>query len=195
MSIALWRLNYVQSAALNTPSEAKKALYIPTHRKLFLLNEWRCCGHWQPPWTGSPFFGGVGTGAWNGNRRSITKWSKSIKISPAFSAGRSYWGWWLAVEQPPKHKGRQTQYWPAFFLRVCIVDVVAPTNEGSDRVKMRARKRSNCLPFFRAGRCCADERTVERRLFQPTGTAERNKGSDRRETALFLCCLELDCSF
>ena len=39
----------------------------------------RCCGLEQPPWTESPFFGGVGTGACNGNRRGITEWSKSIK--------------------------------------------------------------------------------------------------------------------
>jgi hypothetical protein len=32
-------------------------------------------------------------------------------------------------------------------------------------------------------------------FFQPTGTAERNKGSDRRETALFLCCLDSDFPF
>ncbi len=35
MSIALWRLNYVQSVALNTPSEAKKALGGFVYKKLF----------------------------------------------------------------------------------------------------------------------------------------------------------------
>jgi len=45
MSIALWRLNYAQSVAINTPSEAKKALGGFVYKKLFLLNGWRCCGH------------------------------------------------------------------------------------------------------------------------------------------------------
>jgi hypothetical protein len=50
-------------------------------------------------------------------------------------------------------RGGGREHWPAFFLRVCVADAVAPTSAGSDRVKMRTRKRSNCLPFFKAGRC------------------------------------------
>ena len=41
------------------------------------------------------------------------------------------------------------------------MDVIAPPNVGRERVKMRARKRSGGLPFFRAGRRYADEWTVE----------------------------------
>ena len=41
------------------------------------------------------------------------------------------------------------------------MDVIAPPNAGRERVKMRARKCSGGLPFFGAGRCYADEWTVE----------------------------------
>ncbi|AUX18667.1 hypothetical protein AQ623_10550 [Flavobacterium columnare] len=67
-----------------------------------------------------------------------------------------------------------------------LADVEAPTNAGSERVKTgneankkRAAKK-NGSSFF----VC--EWSVERRFFQPTGTAQRNKENDRRETALFV---------
>lgn len=37
--------------------------------------------------------------------------------------------------------------------------------------------------YFQAAFMVADDRTVERREARPTGTAERNKANDRRETA------------
>ena len=76
------------------------------------------------------------------------------------------------------------------------MDAIAPTNAGSERVKMRTRKHSNCLPFL----------LTPIRLYKlvsrlagamlksglwngvppfcgTTGTAERNKANERRETA------------
>lgn len=69
------------------------------------------------------------------------------------------------------------------------MDEVAPTNAGSECVKTGARKRSGCLPFFKAGRCYADEWTVERRLFSadwnsPAQQNERPEG-DRFIPLLF----------
>jgi hypothetical protein len=35
----------VSGNTINTPSEQKKALFITTRKKLFIVNGWRCCGH------------------------------------------------------------------------------------------------------------------------------------------------------
>jgi hypothetical protein len=41
---------------INTPSEVKKALGGFVYKKLFFVNEWRCCGLDKPPQTEKPFF-------------------------------------------------------------------------------------------------------------------------------------------
>lgn len=64
------------------------------------------------------------------------------------------------------------------------MDVIAPPNVGRERVKMRARKRSGGLPFFRADRRYADEWTVEwsEEAFLPTTDwNSRTEQSERPE--------------
>ncbi|OWP82679.1 hypothetical protein BWK59_14580 [Flavobacterium davisii] len=65
-----------------------------------------------------------------------------------------------------------------------LADVVAPTNAGSERVKTRTSeqvyKTALFSEWFYILVCLW---TVERSPFRATGTAERNKENDRRETA------------
>jgi hypothetical protein len=61
----------VCGSTINTPSEAKKALGSFVYKKLFLLNEWRCCGTDSHHRTGnSEVYGAVEElCAWNGTEK------------------------------------------------------------------------------------------------------------------------------
>jgi len=148
-------------------------------KERFLLNGWRCCGHWQPPWTGSPFFGGVGTGACNGNRK---KWSFSgtnNQLQPFF--GRTYWGWWLAVEQPPKHKGR----WTRTLTRIFPAGLCCGRSSPDERRKWVCEdedEEAQWLPAFFQGwqalcwRVNCGTKAFFSRLEQPNGTKRTTGG-------------------
>lgn len=84
------------------------------------------------------------------------------------------------------NKGRQMQ------RRLCVgrsvgsglADVVAPTNAGSERVKTRTSEPGFLMALFSERlKTLVSLWTVERREARATGTAERNKENDRRETA------------
>lgn len=54
--------------------------------------------------------------------------------------------------------------------------------KGRKRVNMKGRKQPNSV-LDKAYWWVADDRTAKRREFRPTEAAERNKATDRRETA------------
>ncbi|OWP74049.1 hypothetical protein BWG23_15140 [Flavobacterium oreochromis] len=84
------------------------------------------------------------------------------------------------------NKGRQMQKTAKRSLRsFCgLADVIAPTTDGSERMKTRTSepvyKTALFSEWFYILVCLW---TVERREVRTTGTAERNKENDRRETA------------
>jgi hypothetical protein len=71
-------------------------------------------------------------------------------------------------------------------------DTVATTNERSDRVKTGNADNKKRAAIFLGCSFFGGKWSVERKEERLTGTAQRNKGSDRRETAFLLCCLDLD---
>jgi hypothetical protein len=63
------------------------------------------------------------------------------------------------------------------------MDVLARPNDGSDRVKMRNERTKKTATNFGGCFFYGREVSAERREARPTEAAERNKGSDQRETA------------
>ncbi|OWP83157.1 hypothetical protein BWK59_12020 [Flavobacterium davisii] len=64
-----------------------------------------------------------------------------------------------------------------------LADVVAPTNAGSERVKTGNEDNKKRAAFFLSCSFFGGKWSVERREERTTGTAQRNKENDRRETA------------
>jgi hypothetical protein len=72
-------------------------------------------------------------------------------------------------------------------------DTVATTSAGSDRVKTGNADNKKRAAIFLGCSFFGGKWSVERKEERLTGTAQRNKGSDRRETALLLVFFELKC--
>jgi hypothetical protein len=90
------------------------------------------------------------------------------------------------------NKGRQMQrrLSVGFCVGSGLADVVAPTNAGSERVKTRTSEPGFLMALFSERlKNLVSLWTVERSEARATGTAERNKENDRRETACLLVFL------
>ena len=105
----------------------------------------------------------------------------NYKISPVFSAGRSLFKCKVITEQPPKKLGATDMNTVPLFLWDCIVDVIAPPNAGRERVEMRERKCSGCLPFLGLAAAILTNGLWNggRRLFLPT--TDWNSRTEQRE--------------